>query len=135
MLPDVVDDFASRHPSCRDLEPLFFSCYAFGSKLAGGLAAGTSTLMLQSVRVLSALTWSPSVPHPPLSSSSSSSLCRLVGYRSGACSHDDRVRTVLIVLFSPVAIVLLLVGMAIFRSYPIDERRPSQLREGRRTSR
>lgn len=52
---------------------------------------------------------------------------RFVGYRSGACSHDDRVRTVLIVLFAPVPVVLLLVGMAIFRSYPILERKPLRL--------
>lgn len=49
MLPDVVDDFAERHPSFRDLEPLFFSGYAFSSKLAGGLSAGFSTMVLQSV--------------------------------------------------------------------------------------
>eukprot|EP00064_Thunnus_orientalis_P011447 superscaffoldBa00001654_g11478 len=47
MLPDVVDDFAVRHPSCKDLEPLFFSCYAFCSKLAGGLSVGISTMTLQ----------------------------------------------------------------------------------------
>lgn len=47
MLPDVVEDFAMRHPSCRDLEPMFFSCYAFSSKLAGGLSAGISALTLQ----------------------------------------------------------------------------------------
>lgn len=54
---------------------------------------------------------------------------RFVGYRSGACSHDDRVRTVLIVLFAPVPVVLLLVGMAIFRSYPILERKPLRLQD------
>lgn len=47
MLPDVVDDFAARHPSVKDLEPLFFSCYAFCSKLAGGLSVGISTMTLQ----------------------------------------------------------------------------------------
>nr|XP_046251704.1 sodium-dependent lysophosphatidylcholine symporter 1-B-like isoform X2 [Scatophagus argus] len=46
MLPDVVDDFAVKHPSCKDLEPMFFSCYAFCSKLAGGLSAGISTMTL-----------------------------------------------------------------------------------------
>ncbi|XP_036960315.1 sodium-dependent lysophosphatidylcholine symporter 1 isoform X2 [Acanthopagrus latus] len=46
MLPDVVDDFAARHPSYKDLEPLFFSCYAFCSKLAGGLSVGISTMTL-----------------------------------------------------------------------------------------
>lgn len=47
MLPDVVDDFAARYPSVKDLEPLFFSCYAFCSKLAGGLSVGISTMTLQ----------------------------------------------------------------------------------------
>ncbi|XP_041654977.1 sodium-dependent lysophosphatidylcholine symporter 1 [Cheilinus undulatus] len=98
MLPDVVDDFAVKHPSCKDLEPLFFSCYAFCSKLAGGLAVGISTLTLQ-----------------------------FVGYRAGACEHGEGVVTALIVLFSPVPIALLLIGMVFFWSYPIKERQQDQL--------
>ncbi|XP_054464707.1 sodium-dependent lysophosphatidylcholine symporter 1-B-like [Anoplopoma fimbria] len=94
MLPDVVDDFALRHPSCKDLEPMFFSCYAFCSKLAGGLSVGISTMTLH-----------------------------FVGYRAGACNHGDGVATALIVLFSPVPIALLIIGMVFFRSYPINERR------------
>lgn len=47
MLPDVVDDFAEKHPTCSGLEPLFFSCYTFCSKLAGGVAVGISTMTLQ----------------------------------------------------------------------------------------
>uniref|UniRef100_A0A3P8WXF6 Major facilitator superfamily domain containing 2a-like 2 n=1 Tax=Cynoglossus semilaevis TaxID=244447 RepID=A0A3P8WXF6_CYNSE len=93
MLPDVVDDFAERHPSFRDLEPLFFSGYAFSSKLAGGLSAGFSTMVLQ-----------------------------FVGYRAGACSHGDGVVTTLIVLFSGVPVALLLVAMLFFYFYPINER-------------
>ncbi|XP_051280970.1 sodium-dependent lysophosphatidylcholine symporter 1-like isoform X2 [Dicentrarchus labrax] len=100
MLPDVVDDFAVRHPSCKDLEPLFFSCYAFCSKLAGGLSVGISTMTLQ-----------------------------FVGYRAGACNHGDGVVMALIVLFSPVPIALLLIGMVFFHSYPINERQSLQLRE------
>ncbi|XP_039656354.1 sodium-dependent lysophosphatidylcholine symporter 1, partial [Perca fluviatilis] len=100
MLPDVVDDFAARHPSCKDLEPLFFSCYAFCSKLAGGLSVGISTMTLQ-----------------------------FVGYRPGACNQGDEVVTALIVLFSPVPIALLLIGMVFFRSYPINERQCFQLQE------
>uniref|UniRef100_A0A3Q0RX39 Major facilitator superfamily domain containing 2a-like 2 n=1 Tax=Amphilophus citrinellus TaxID=61819 RepID=A0A3Q0RX39_AMPCI len=100
MLPDVVDDFAVRHPSCKDLEPLFFSCYAFCSKLAGGLSAGLSTMTLQ-----------------------------FVGYEAGACNHGDRVVMALIVLFSPVPITLLLIGMVFFHFYPINERRSLQLLE------
>uniref|UniRef100_A0A672ZH12 Zgc:171501 n=1 Tax=Sphaeramia orbicularis TaxID=375764 RepID=A0A672ZH12_9TELE len=100
MLPDVVDDFALRHPSCKDLEPLFFSCYAFCNKLAGGLSAGISTMILQ-----------------------------FVGYKAGACNHGDGVVTALIVLFSPVPIALLLIGMVFFRFYPINERQRLQLQE------
>ncbi|XP_071756282.2 sodium-dependent lysophosphatidylcholine symporter 1-B-like [Centroberyx gerrardi] len=98
MLPDVVDDFAMRNPSCKDLEPLFFSCYAFCSKLGGGLSVGISTLTLH-----------------------------FVGYRAGACNHGDGVVTALIVLFSPVPIALLLVGMVFFRYYPINEKQCLQL--------
>lgn len=47
MLPDVVDDFALKNPSCREMEPLFFSCYVFCNKLGGGLAIGFSTMVLQ----------------------------------------------------------------------------------------
>ncbi|XP_068189620.1 sodium-dependent lysophosphatidylcholine symporter 1-like [Antennarius striatus] len=100
MLPDVVDDFAVRHPSCKDLEPLFFSCYAFCSKLSGGLSVGISTMTLQ-----------------------------FVGYRASACNHGVGVVTALTVLFSPVPIALLLIAMVFFRSYPIDERRSLQLQE------
>ncbi|XP_070824953.1 sodium-dependent lysophosphatidylcholine symporter 1-B-like [Chaetodon trifascialis] len=100
MLPDVVDDFARRHPSCKDLEPMFFSCYAFCSKLAGGLAVGISTMTLQ-----------------------------FVGYRADACDHGDGVVTALIVLFSPVPIALLLIGVAFFRTYPINESQSAQLQE------
>uniref|UniRef100_A0A3Q3X4C7 Uncharacterized protein n=1 Tax=Mola mola TaxID=94237 RepID=A0A3Q3X4C7_MOLML len=94
MLPDVVDDFAEKHPTCSGLEPLFFSCYTFCSKLAGGVAVGISTMTLQ-----------------------------LVGYRAGACSHGEAVGTALTVLFSPLPIALLLAGMVFFRSDAVDERR------------
>ena len=52
-----------------------------------------------------------------------------MGYRAGACSHGDGVVTALIVLFSPVPIALLLMGMVFFRSYPINERRSVELQE------
>lgn len=47
MLPDVVDDFSANNPTCKGLEPLFFSTYAFCNKLAGGLSVGISTMTLQ----------------------------------------------------------------------------------------
>ncbi|XP_076022910.1 sodium-dependent lysophosphatidylcholine symporter 1-B-like [Genypterus blacodes] len=93
MLPDVVDDFTMKNPSYKDLEPLFFSCYAFCLKLAGGLSVGISTMTLH-----------------------------FAGYSAGACSHGDGVVTALVVLFSPIPIALLLVGMIFFRYYPINER-------------
>lgn len=124
MLPDVVDDFAMRHPSCKDLEPLFFSCYAFCSKLAGGLAVGISTMTLQWVNILFTCYVCTSV-RP--SHFGFLPVCRFVGYRAGACTHGEGVVTALTVLFSPVPIALLLIGMVFFRSYPINERRSLQL--------
>lgn len=56
-------------------------------------------------------------------------VCRFVGYRAGACTHGEGVVTALIVLFSPVPIALLLMGMIFFHFYPIDERRSLQLQE------
>lgn len=56
-------------------------------------------------------------------------VCRFVGYKAGACSHGDGVATTLIVLFSPVPIALLLIGMVFFRLYPINERQSVQIDE------
>ncbi|XP_014916025.1 sodium-dependent lysophosphatidylcholine symporter 1-B-like [Poecilia latipinna] len=100
MLPDVIDDFSLRHPSFKDLEPLFFSGYAFCNKLAGGLSVGLSTMMLQ-----------------------------VVGYKAGACNHGDEVVTALFVLFSPVPVTLLLIGMGIFHTYPVNERKGLELEQ------
>uniref|UniRef100_A0A3Q2GMM2 Major facilitator superfamily domain containing 2a-like 2 n=1 Tax=Cyprinodon variegatus TaxID=28743 RepID=A0A3Q2GMM2_CYPVA len=100
MLPDVIDDFALKHPLFKDLGPLFFSGYAFCNKLAGGLSVGLSTMILQ-----------------------------IVGYKAGVCNHGDEVATALIVLFSPVPITLLLIGMGIFHTYPVNERKGLQLEE------
>uniref|UniRef100_A0A3Q2D850 Major facilitator superfamily domain containing 2a-like 2 n=1 Tax=Cyprinodon variegatus TaxID=28743 RepID=A0A3Q2D850_CYPVA len=92
MLPDVIDDFALKHPLFKDLGPLFFSGYAFCNKLAGGLSVGLSTMILQRVFPL-------------------------------------LLRFTLIVLFSPVPITLLLIGMGIFHTYPVNERKGLQLEE------
>lgn len=122
MLPDVVDDFAMRNPTCKDLEPLFFSCYAFCNKLAGGLSAGVSTMTLQWVKLyihllFTSYLWILQFVLPPR---------RFVGYRAGACNHSEEVVTALIVLFSPVPIAFLLLGMFAFLFYPINERQASQ---------
>ncbi|KAM4736736.1 sodium-dependent lysophosphatidylcholine symporter 1-B-like [Anableps anableps] len=100
MLPDVIDDFTLRHPSFKDLGPLFFSGYAFCNKLAGGLSVGLSTMILQ-----------------------------IIGYKAGACNHGDEVVTALIVLFSPVPVTLLVIGMGIFYTYPVNEREGLQLEQ------
>ncbi|KAK0133947.1 Sodium-dependent lysophosphatidylcholine symporter 1-B [Merluccius polli] len=97
MLPDVVDDFTMKNPSCKDLEPMFFSCYAFCNKLGGGLSVGISTVTLH-----------------------------FVGYRPEACQHSDGVVSALIIMFSPVPIVLLLVAMVIFGFYPINEKQKTE---------
>uniref|UniRef100_A0AAY4EFG8 Uncharacterized protein n=1 Tax=Denticeps clupeoides TaxID=299321 RepID=A0AAY4EFG8_9TELE len=101
MLPDVVDDFAVKNPSCKHLEPLFFSSYTFFNKLGGGLSAGISTLVLH-----------------------------FTGYRAGACHHEDRMVTALQVLFVPVPIVLLLLGLVFFYLYPIQEKELRQAPAG-----
>ncbi|CAL8256589.1 unnamed protein product [Gadus morhua 'NCC'] len=97
MLPDVVDDFTVKNPECKDLEPMFFSCYAFCNKLGGGLSVGISTILLH-----------------------------FVGYRPEDCRHSDAVVSALIIMFSPVPIVLLLVAMVIFRFYPINEKQETK---------
>ncbi|XP_064877160.1 sodium-dependent lysophosphatidylcholine symporter 1-like [Oncorhynchus nerka] len=100
MLPDVVDYFALRNLCCKDLEPLFFSCYAFCSKLGGDLSVRISTMTLH-----------------------------FVGYRAGACSHSEDVVTALIVLFAPVPITLLLVGLVFSTCTPSTRIDSSSSRE------
>ncbi|KAI5612420.1 sodium-dependent lysophosphatidylcholine symporter 1-like isoform X1, partial [Silurus asotus] len=98
MLPDVVDDFKVKNPSYTDLEPMFYACYVFFNKLGGGVSQGVSTLALH-----------------------------FAGYQPGACRHDSRVITTLHMLFAPVPICLLLVGMTFFYFYPINEQRRWQI--------
>ncbi|XP_072552677.1 sodium-dependent lysophosphatidylcholine symporter 1-like isoform X2 [Salminus brasiliensis] len=98
MLPDVVDDFKVKNPLCTDLEPMFYSCYVFCNKFGAGLSSGVSTLALH-----------------------------FAGYQAGACRQDPRVITTLQVLFAPVPIVLLLIGMVLFFFYPINEQRRQQI--------
>ncbi|KAL1021217.1 hypothetical protein UPYG_G00010280 [Umbra pygmaea] len=100
MLPDVVDDFKVKNPTCTDLEPMFYSCYVFFNKFGGGLAVGISTLALH-----------------------------FAGYQPGACSHNPAVITVLRVLFAPVPIVLLIIGLVLFYFYPINKERLLQIQK------
>ncbi|KAA0706922.1 Sodium-dependent lysophosphatidylcholine symporter 1 [Triplophysa tibetana] len=98
MLPDVVDDFKVKNPSCRDLEPLFYSCFVFFNKFGGGLAVGISTLVLH-----------------------------FAGYKPGACKHNSQVIFSLRMLFAPVPICLLLISMVMLYFYPITEKRRQEI--------
>ncbi|XP_051759954.1 sodium-dependent lysophosphatidylcholine symporter 1-B-like isoform X2 [Ctenopharyngodon idella] len=100
MLPDVVDEFAVQNPSCKGLEPLFYSCSRFCNKLGGGLSAGISTMTLH-----------------------------FTGYKAGACSHADGVILALKLLLAPIPITSLLVGLVFFYLYPINEARRKQIQQ------
>ncbi|XP_075294716.1 sodium-dependent lysophosphatidylcholine symporter 1-like [Opisthocomus hoazin] len=99
MLPDAVDDFMLRNPSCLNLEALFYSFYVFFNKFAGGLAVGISTLSLH-----------------------------FAGYHAGDCTHNRSVILALQLLMAPVPISLLLVAITIFCLHPINEERRKQMR-------
>uniref|UniRef100_A0A671QYU0 Uncharacterized protein n=1 Tax=Sinocyclocheilus anshuiensis TaxID=1608454 RepID=A0A671QYU0_9TELE len=103
MLPDVVDDFKVKNPSCQDLEPLFYSCYVFFNKFGGGMSVGVSTLVLH-----------------------------FVGYKPGACKHNPEVIFALRVLLALVPICLLLISLMIFCFYPINEGRWRKIQDALR---
>uniref|UniRef100_A0A673HFE6 Zgc:171501 n=1 Tax=Sinocyclocheilus rhinocerous TaxID=307959 RepID=A0A673HFE6_9TELE len=96
MLPDVVDEFAVQNPSCKGLEPLFFSCSRFCNKLGGGLSAGISTMTLH-----------------------------FTGYKAGALN----------LLWAPIPIAFLLVGLVFFYLYPINEAHRKQIQQDLRNTR
>ncbi|XP_067269183.1 sodium-dependent lysophosphatidylcholine symporter 1-B-like [Pseudorasbora parva] len=100
MLPDVVDEFAVQNPSCKGLEPLFFSCSRFCNKLGGGLSAGISTMTLH-----------------------------FTGYKAGTCGRVDGVILALKLLVAPIPITFLLVGLVFFYLYPINEARQKQIQQ------
>uniref|UniRef100_A0A671XIS9 MFSD2 lysolipid transporter A, lysophospholipid n=1 Tax=Sparus aurata TaxID=8175 RepID=A0A671XIS9_SPAAU len=94
MLPDVVDDFKVRNPDIHGHEALFYSYYVFFIKFASGVSLGISTLSM-----------------------------KFAGYVTGSCSQPEAVILTLKVLVSPVPVVLIVVGLLILRTYPIDEDR------------
>lgn len=47
---------------------------------------------------------------------------RLAGYVTGACLQPEAVSLTLKTLVSPVPVVLIVVGLLILRTYPIDEK-------------
>ncbi|XP_046727175.1 sodium-dependent lysophosphatidylcholine symporter 1-B-like [Silurus meridionalis] len=106
MLPDVVDEFLVANPSCKSMEPLFFSCYCFCNKLGGGLSAGISTMTLH-----------------------------LTGYKTGACSHSGGVVLALRLLLAPIPIILLLVGLVFFYLYPINEMQQERVQQDQEQTR
>ncbi|CAL8372457.1 unnamed protein product [Boreogadus saida] len=94
MLPDVVDDFQVANPDSVGHEAIFYSFYVFFTKFASGVSLGVSTLSLD-----------------------------FAGYITRGCSQPAEVDLTLRLLVSAAPIALILVGLLIFRSYPIDEER------------
>uniref|UniRef100_A0A8C1V504 Zgc:171501 n=2 Tax=Cyprinus carpio TaxID=7962 RepID=A0A8C1V504_CYPCA len=100
MLSDVVDEIAVQNPSCKGLEPLFISGSRFCNKLGGGLSAGISTMTLH-----------------------------FTGYKAGACSHVDEVVLALKLLWAPIPVAFLLVGLVFFYLYPINKSHRKQIQQ------
>ncbi|KAM3858332.1 sodium-dependent lysophosphatidylcholine symporter 1-B [Diretmus argenteus] len=94
MLPDVVDDFKVQNPDSTGHEAIFYSFYVFFTKFASGVSLGISTLSLD-----------------------------FAGYVTRGCTQPATVDLTLKVLVSAAPIALIIVGLIIFRSYPIDEER------------
>ncbi|XP_077447012.1 sodium-dependent lysophosphatidylcholine symporter 1-B [Stigmatopora argus] len=94
MLPDVVDDFQVQNPEATGHEALFYSFYVFFTKFASGVSLGISTLSLD-----------------------------FAGYISRGCSQPAEVDITLKVLVSAAPILLIIIGLCILHTYPIDEER------------
>uniref|UniRef100_G3WW76 Major facilitator superfamily domain containing 2A n=2 Tax=Sarcophilus harrisii TaxID=9305 RepID=G3WW76_SARHA len=92
MLPDVIDDFHLKQPNARGHEPIFFSFYVFFTKFASGVSLGISTLSLD-----------------------------FAGYLTNGCSQPETVKFTLKILVTGVPIGLILLGLFVFKLYPIDE--------------
>ncbi|KAJ7991909.1 hypothetical protein DPEC_G00288760 [Dallia pectoralis] len=94
MLPDVVDDFKVQNPDSHGHEAIFYSFYVFFTKFASGISLGISTLSL-----------------------------KFAGYVTRGCTQPENVDITLKVLVSMAPIGLILIGLCIFWTYPIDEER------------
>uniref|UniRef100_A0A674EMS0 MFSD2 lysolipid transporter A, lysophospholipid a n=1 Tax=Salmo trutta TaxID=8032 RepID=A0A674EMS0_SALTR len=94
MLPDVVDDFKVKNPDSSGHEAIFYSFYVFFTKFASGISLGISTLSLD-----------------------------FAGFVTRGCSQPDAVNLTLKVLVSAAPVVLIFLGLLIFKTYPIDEER------------
>uniref|UniRef100_H0VMP8 MFSD2 lysolipid transporter A, lysophospholipid n=1 Tax=Cavia porcellus TaxID=10141 RepID=H0VMP8_CAVPO len=97
MLPDVIDDFHLKHPNSHGTEPIFFSFYVFFTKFASGVSLGISTLSLD-----------------------------FAGYQSRGCSQPSRVKFTLKMLVALTPIALIVLGLMLFKLYPIDEEKRRQ---------
>ncbi|XP_020498829.1 sodium-dependent lysophosphatidylcholine symporter 1-B isoform X1 [Labrus bergylta] len=94
MLPDVVDDFQVQNPDSTGHEALFYSFYVFFTKFASGVSLGISTLSLD-----------------------------FAGYISRGCTQPQAVDLTLKLLVSAAPVGLIIIGLVILYSYPIDEER------------
>ncbi|XP_068603202.1 sodium-dependent lysophosphatidylcholine symporter 1-B [Brachionichthys hirsutus] len=94
MLPDVVDDFQVQNPNSTGHEALFYSFYVFFTKFASGVSLGISTLSLD-----------------------------FAGYISRGCSQPKEVHLTLKLLVSAAPVALIIIGLGILYSYPINEER------------
>ncbi|XP_072313368.1 sodium-dependent lysophosphatidylcholine symporter 1-B-like [Eucyclogobius newberryi] len=92
MLPDVVDDFKLKNPDIHGYEAIFYCFYVFFLKFSSGVSLGVSTLSL-----------------------------KFAGYVTGACSQPESVNLTLKMLVCPVPVTLIVLGLLILRTYPIDE--------------
>uniref|UniRef100_A0A8C4Q1F1 MFSD2 lysolipid transporter A, lysophospholipid b n=1 Tax=Eptatretus burgeri TaxID=7764 RepID=A0A8C4Q1F1_EPTBU len=101
MLPDVVDDFILKYPEYTGHEAIFYSFYVFFLKFASGISLGISTLSLD-----------------------------FAGYKIGSCDQPENVAFTLKMLVSPVPIALILLGLLLFRLYPINEQRRREIIKG-----
>ncbi|KAM4700915.1 sodium-dependent lysophosphatidylcholine symporter 1 [Discoglossus pictus] len=94
MLPDVIDDFVVKNPDSRGHEAIFFSFYVFFTKFASGVSLGVSTLSLD-----------------------------FAGYKTGVCFQPEPVNLTLKLLICAAPVLLIFVGLILFKLYPIDEER------------
>ncbi|XP_021091159.1 sodium-dependent lysophosphatidylcholine symporter 1 isoform X3 [Mesocricetus auratus] len=97
MLPDVIDDFHLKHPHSPGTEPIFFSFYVFFTKFASGVSLGVSTLSLD-----------------------------FAEYQTQGCSQPEQVKFTLKMLVTMAPIILILLGLLLFKLYPIDEEKRRQ---------
>ncbi|PIO25588.1 hypothetical protein AB205_0044730, partial [Aquarana catesbeiana] len=100
MLPDVIDDFILNNPESPGHEAIFFSFYVFFTKFASGVSLGISTLSLD-----------------------------YAGYQALSCSQPEAVNLTLRLLVCAAPIILILIGLFLFKLYPINEEKRKENRK------